>query len=118
MATRNAVKKRARDRKYSYTARGGYRSGKSTAKKRGLFWDLGFEEYEQIRNKPCYYCGDQSPQTGAGLDRIDNRFGYVASNVIPCCGSCNEIKGRGLSVEEMKFIMSQLKKFRSGEIGE
>jgi hypothetical protein len=33
-----------------------------------------------------------------GLDRIDNRKGYVSDNIVPCCSDCNLAK-RDLSIK-------------------
>ena len=27
-----------------------------------------------------------------GLDRVDSNKGYTDDNVVPCCGSCNQLK--------------------------
>jgi hypothetical protein len=63
------------------------------AKARGLEMSISQEMYEDLAFKPCTYCGGPLGKRGHGLDRIDNRLGYVPGNVTPCCGDCNETKG-------------------------
>lgn len=36
-----------------------------------------------------------------GIDRVDNSVGYVLSNCVPCCSTCNRMKGT-MSSEEFK----------------
>jgi hypothetical protein len=47
----------------------------------------------------CNYCGDKSHSLG--IDRIDSTKDYTASNIVPCCSTCNYMK-REYSVD--KFI--------------
>lgn len=64
---------------------------------------ITYEEFLQITQKDCYYCGDK-PSTIAkgprgdyiynGIDRINNNKGYLLDNIVPCCKICNIIKGR------------------------
>lgn len=60
------------------------------------------DEFKTITALPCYYCGVE-PETkyvtpkkfifiGHGLDRKDNRKGYLISNVVSCCTTCNRAK--------------------------
>lgn len=90
---------------------------KSTAKQRKKCWDLNLEQYSNFLKKKCYYCNKSLlNESGIGLDRIDNSKGYVFDNVLPCCGSCNQIRGDHLTVPEMKLIMKVLIKFRKQTI--
>lgn len=50
---------------------------------------------ERIFSQPCYYCGETDWKK-IGCDRIDNSIGHIMTNVIPCCGKCNnERKTKG-----------------------
>ncbi|MEW5315083.1 MAG: hypothetical protein WDW38_006535 [Sanguina aurantia] len=43
----------------------------------------------------CHYC-DYSPPSGEhlnGLDRVDSDAGYTGANTVPCCSTCNNMKG-------------------------
>lgn len=73
---------------------------KKCAEKRGLSFLLGYEEFSNLIQQDCYYCG-VPPQNKPfrktllynGLDRVNNSIGYEPSNVVPCCKFCNTAKG-------------------------
>ena len=67
---------------------------KHRARKRGLEMTIPQVMYEDLAFQPCDYCGGPLGKSGHGLDRKDNRLGYLPENVVPCCGGCNEIKGK------------------------
>ena len=85
---------RAARRKNARTYKGRYQHLLSTAKKTNREVEVSSEELEEIRKHPCKYCGGPLPVCGHGLDRLDNTKGYVKTNIAPCCGSCNQKKGR------------------------
>lgn len=67
------------------------------AKARGIDIDIqDLESMKAMMSMPCTYC-NYVPVVGRdylnGLDRVDNRGSYTASNVVPACGLCNDIKG-------------------------
>jgi len=77
---------------------------KRAAKRRKYNWQLTKEQVQNLTQRPCHYCGAKPNQGNYlstcngrylynGLDRVDNEQGYVISNVVPCCGSCNAAKG-------------------------
>ncbi len=67
---------------------------KSTAKKFKRAFELTEESYGALVSpNSCHYCGGTLPEVGCGIDRQDNKLGYVLGNVVPCCESCNEKKG-------------------------
>jgi hypothetical protein len=80
-----------------------YRCG---AKKRGLVFEISFDDFVRLIEQPCHYCGrvwsckvilpldytDRSPYLCNGIDRIDNSLGYTTDNCIPCCRFCNTAK--------------------------
>lgn len=84
---------------------------KYNAKKRGLQWYLSKDDFKYLTQQNCYYCG--SPPLGIskpnskrasidvvensiycynGVDRKDNKLGYIKENVVSCCKQCNIIK--------------------------
>ncbi len=77
---------------------------KRSAKKRNLEWELSDEEFFELTQSLCYYCGSSlSNKSGPfhgmnggyaynGIDRIDNFVGYISSNVVTCCKKCNGAK--------------------------
>jgi hypothetical protein len=96
-----------------HTPIGRFKQGKQSAKERNLKWTLSFDEYKLLISKVCHYC-KQSLEgfCGTSLDRIDNSMGYIASNVLPCCGKCNNIRNNFLTVEEMEVAMEAIVKYR------
>lgn len=79
---------------------------------RGKQWELTKEEFEEISNQPCIYCGKESCGTGVGLDRIDNEKGYLKENVVSSCADCNIVRGARLTYEEMKIAMKAVCEYR------
>lgn len=77
---------------------------KAGAKARKYDFSLTREETFAIYRAPCSYCGAEPHQicrntsskdaseTYSGIDRVDNRLGYVLGNCVPCCGTCNMAK--------------------------
>lgn len=82
---------------------------KKRSKKKGLKIDAK-ELLLPLLYQCCHYCGDS--QKRIGLDRIDNSKGYTLDNVLPCCPTCNVIRGVDLTVEEMVEVAKLLKKLR------
>lgn len=85
---------------------------KRRAKMRGIEYKLTEEEFKEITQKDCYYCGakpnNMTKDVKAngdykynGIDRVDNNKGYVNGNVVPCCWTCNAAKGT-LTTQEFK----------------
>ncbi len=71
-----------------------YRQG---AAKRGREFLITFDDFMELWQKPCYYCGTKI--TSIGIDRKDNDIGYVTTNIVACCKKCNYMK-RALSDTE------------------
>ena len=101
-----------RIKNYALTNNGKFLNAKSQAKERQIEFNLTKEQYFSLIQKNCDYCDGQLPSKGVGLDRINNNFGYTMLNVVPCCTSCNSIKGIYLTYEEMKVAMEAVLKFR------
>lgn len=86
--------------KITHSPESKFNMGKKSAKNRGYTWDITLEDYKIITSKSCFYCNGPLPETGCGLDRMDNDKGYTIENVVPCCNLCNIIKGTTLTVSE------------------
>lgn len=83
------------------------------AKKKEQEFTLTKQEFRELCERPCYYCGarpnnlsrDHLRHNGTweynGLDRIDNSKGYLQGNVQPCCTPCNSLKS---NLEEKEFL--------------
>lgn len=68
-----------------------YRVKHGSPKTRGLTFELSFEQFAELVNSKCHYCGKE-PRNG--VDRVDNTRGYVTDNVVPACLPCNVRKAR------------------------
>lgn len=76
-----------------------YRHG---AHKRNKLFELDLEAFDALVSQRCHYCGLPPSRSlfgypgflFSGIDRKDNRMGYVACNVVSCCKDCNIAKGR------------------------
>jgi hypothetical protein len=92
-----------------------FSAGKCHARRRGLRWGIGFEEYVEIISELCVYCRGyfQKEETGVGLDRLDNSLGYELGNVVSCCGFCNRFRGDKMSPVECEHLILALIRFRN-----
>jgi hypothetical protein len=70
-------------------------------------FDLTFEKYSELISQNCYYCkSDLSKEGGYSIDRADSNLGYIYTNIVPCCGTCNRCKSDQFSMEEWKIAMN------------
>ncbi len=69
-----------------------FSKNKCGALKRKLDWDLSYENWQQLTDQPCSYCGSSSSKRRTGLDRMNNKKGYYLENVTPACWECNRAK--------------------------
>jgi hypothetical protein len=70
-----------------------YNEYNTRAQNKLLSFELTTGEYNTITTLPCYLCGRKSwEECKNGIDRVDNKLGYIMCNVKPCCGSCNYMK--------------------------
>ena len=72
-----------------------YNAYVQNAKIRGFIFLLTIDEFLEIVNKPCHYCGKESIieyKKMNGIDRKDSNIGYLKENCLPCCFRCNEAK--------------------------
>jgi hypothetical protein len=81
-------------------------SYKNKAKKRGLQFNIGSEDFFKLITSNCEYCGttplnvkvDSRKNSNNnsflynGIDRINNNVGYVLDNCVSCCFVCNQAK--------------------------
>lgn len=82
---------------------------------RDLGFNITFEEFLEMTQKNCFYCGKEPEQISRkqnangiyiynGLDRVDNNKGYIKGNCVPCCQRCNGGKKAMLQRDFAKWI--------------
>lgn len=96
---------------------------KGSAKIRHLDFSLSIEQFQEITSQKCFYCGAEPSNSHIrtrgngsyvynGIDRVDNKQGYINGNVVPCCKCCNYMK-QSMGVDEfinhIKRIYKHLK---------
>ena len=72
-----------------------------TARTKEILFELTLEQYSELINQECYYCGLESSYTiedvnedlyKNGIDRKDSKIGYLYDNCVGCCQMCNYMK--------------------------
>ncbi len=66
-----------------------YAMYKHAANKRGYSFEINKEEFKNLLQNECVYCG-LTP--AVGVDRKDNSIGYTFENSVSCCNWCNRMK--------------------------
>lgn len=75
--------------------------------RKGIKMELSYEQFTNLINKPCNYCGIENCR---GVDRIDSNLSYSLDNSRPCCGTCNMMKN-DMNVDDFKSHISKINKF-------
>ncbi len=63
------------------------------AQKRGINFALPKTRFNELILQPCFYCSHKKEGEVNGIDRLNNNEGYQEDNVVPCCETCNIMKG-------------------------
>lgn len=78
-----------------------FRDYKQRARKKKLEFELTEFDFFILISDACYYCETKDSNTKKfqdktftynGIDRLDNKKGYVWHNVVTCCKKCNVAK--------------------------
>jgi len=91
------------------------------AKKRRLEFSLTQEQFVEMTQKDCQYCGAKPKNVAKhfgcngnyiynGIDRIDSDKGYTIDNTVPCCKICNYAKQKMTLQEYKDWIEKSYKK--------
>ncbi len=93
------------------------------ARRRGLVFEISFDEFVRLIKKNCHYCNQvpcnydgthfrkkyDQPEYRifySGLDRINSDLGYISENVVPCCKKCNVAKNWYSEFEFLSWVKS------------
>ena len=63
------------------------------AQKRRIHFALTKTRFNELILQPCFYCNNKKDGEVNGIDRLNNNQGYQEDNVVPCCETCNSMKG-------------------------
>lgn len=110
---------------YGAIRNGLYLKYKTKSLDRGYEFNITFEEFDNMLQKNCYYCGEEpeshysdlhilrekTPFKRNGIDRIDNTKGYIINNCVPCCTMCNYAKLH-FSIEDFSKWLKRLYKYQ------
>ena len=69
-----------------------YADYRHVSKKHNRIFNLTKQQFVNKIFKKCYYCGNIQKRGFNGLDRINNKKGYLLNNIVPCCNICNHAK--------------------------
>lgn len=65
-----------------------------TAASKDIEWSLTDEEAERMLTSPCVYCNHIDLEVRLnGIDRLNQQGNYTTENTVPCCWTCNFMKG-------------------------
>ncbi len=103
-------------------------SYKTRAKKGNYEYSLTRNEFINLINSSCYYCGNTPKKLertdwatrkdfliANGIDRINSDYGYTIKNVVPCCSDCNYAKSN-LTQSEFFQLIGRIYKLHFNEI--
>lgn len=84
-------------------------NSKRNAVQRGYAWNLKDVFALKLFEGDCHYCGVAPTQECNGffyngIDRVNNALGYVADNVVSCCGICNSAKNNQTETQFLRWV--------------
>ena len=103
-------------------ARNAYAGYAKSARRHGRAFELTFEQFLQLTQQPCHYCGlskqqvyDLRDKSGKprvaggpwhynGIDRLNSFVGYVSGNCVSCCARCNFAKTRFTESDFLQIV--------------
>lgn len=101
---------------------------KRKAERSGLVFLLSDDEFFELTQLPCHYCGVPPYRTSQtkgthyfgdfvynGVDRKDSSLGYTKSNCVPCCRTCNLGKCESSYAEFLEYL-NRVTQFRKGRV--
>lgn len=106
-----------------------YNNYKKAAKRRGYDFTLSKNEFYNLLNGDCDYCGlephmiwkgtkrtiiDISKFKYNGVDRVNNNEGYKIENVVSCCKFCNNAKNT-MTTEEFFVWVNRVVSFQNNK---
>ena len=106
-----------------------FSSYKKGAEKRGIKFELSFDDFIKLIQGNCYYC-NKSPESifrikyaqegfvHNGIDRLNSGGNYSLDNVVSCCPVCNRLKWDRNKDEFINWIEKCFYRLKLGEFHE
>ncbi len=99
-----------------------YQIYKHNASRRNLNFDLSFYQFRKLAESNCHYCGRYPREArkkgilfvSNGVDRKNNDIGYIKTNCVSCCSTCNTAKMK-MPYNEFISWIQDLVEYRSLE---
>jgi len=104
-----------------------FRNYLNNAKCRNIVFKLTLSQFKNLVIKNCFYCGSKPKTTIKnykrafdffvynGIDRINNKKGYILKNVVTCCEYCNRAKYNHSYKDFIKWLKQLVQYRRSCE---
>lgn len=89
----NPEKVHAQNEKNKNNIKYSFENYKRCAFDKQLPFEFEYIEYEEIVHCKCHYCGNLHDKGFNGIVRIDSKIGYIKTNCVSCCETCNMMKG-------------------------
>ena len=107
---KDPTKQKERIKRLAETPKRQYTYIKRRAKRSNIPFEMNYDEFVSIRSVGiCHYCKEELSKTAPSIDRLDSSKGYSTTNCVPCCISCNLVKGDRITPEEMIMFHEVLK---------
>ena len=101
---RNPEKMEEANRKRRESIEAHFKIYQRSARLKKLQFTFSDEEFKEMVAKPCYYCSIVDEKGFNGIDRMNQKAGYIQSNCVSCCAMCNWMKGSLDSATYIKRI--------------
>jgi hypothetical protein len=86
-----------------------FQQARAAAKRRGLVWELTFEEWFALVTQPCVYAIRKHRRIRTGIDQKIAKHGYNKRNCHPCCAKHNLIKSDVFTHSQMLRVVQLCK---------
>lgn len=85
---------------------------RGNACRKGIPFELSFEDFIRLIAQPCIYGGGTRPAFNIGVDRKNPTGAYELNNLVPSCWRHNEFKRDLLKFESMVRIVAEFEEVK------
>jgi RNA polymerase subunit RPABC4/transcription elongation factor Spt4 len=90
LLVRTAKQRSEYAKKYNSKPKIKYARYKKQSKRDKKIFNLTYQQFYKIVTSKCHYCGSDD---NIGIDRKNNKIGYIINNSVSACWKCNALKG-------------------------